>query len=120
MDNSLIDLASQRAKISSKLREGCIDYLKTILASNNNIISWEVSELPEYVSVSYDGGNHPEYASNVYSTVNSVKWDTKIGEVVLDTEDSYNYPLDSVTTTELYDLCDFIDTYKEKIGWKYR
>ena len=118
MDKNLIDLASQQAKISSKLREGCIDYLKAILASNNNIISWELSELPEYVSVSYDGGNHPEYASNVYSTVNSVKWDTKTEEIVLDTEDSYNYPLDSVTTTELYGLCEFIDTYKEEIGIK--
>jgi len=113
-----MDLAEQYAKISSKLRKGSIDYLKVILTNNNNKIDWKELNLPEYVSVSYDGGNHPEYASNVYSTVTAIKWDTRTEEVVLDTEDSSNYPIDSVTTDELYNLCDFLDMYKEEIGWK--
>lgn len=118
MDRKLNSLAARWCKLSSELRNRCIDYLKTALVNNNNRIDWKELNLPEYISVSYDGGNHPEYATNVYSNVYSIKWNTEAEEIVLDTEDSSDYPIYSVTTEELYNLCDFIDSYKKEIGWK--
>ena len=118
MNDELKNIASEWSRLSAKLRNSCMEYIKTILANNDNAINWKSIELPEYVSVSYDGGNHPEYASNLYSTVYGIEWAGNVEEIVLDTEDSSDYPLSSVTTEELYNLCDFINVYKEEIGIK--
>ena len=70
--------------------------------------------LPEYISVSYDGGNHPEYNSNVFSSVERVYLDSD-GGVLLDTEDASKYSISNITTEELYELCDFIIKYKKEL-----
>ena len=100
--------AEEWLKLQGKVRKECISFLKRILKRNDKHLEWNDSELSASVCVTYDGGNHPEYASNAFSTVYGVDMDEK-GNITLNTEDCDEYDIDSVSTGELYDLCDFID-----------
>lgn len=97
-----------------KLRNNIITALKKLLKYNKAGIVIN-DNIPEFVSVSYDGGNHPEYASNLYSVVHKIYMEPN-GDIVLDTEDTYGYSIDNITTEELYNLYDFIFKYKDQLG----
>jgi hypothetical protein len=58
------------------------------------------------VCVSYNGGNHPEYASNVFSQVLLIKKDEK-GNVVLDTEDA-EILIEDVPAIEASGVCEVV------------
>jgi len=60
------------------------------------------------VSVVYDGGNHPEYASSVCSQVFSVYADEK-GRISLHTEDCADYDQDRIETVDLTTLVDGVN-----------
>ena len=66
-------------------------------------------ELPESLYVSYDGGNHPEYASNCYSVVSNIYVNN--GEIYLEIEETSNYPLTSVPVNEVVNIAEFINAY---------
>lgn len=104
--------ATKYFKVGETLRALCIRYLQNILSKNNSIVIKD-ADLPEYISVSYDGGNHPEYASNVFSVVNRVYLESE--SIMLDTEDSTGYSIDNITTEDLYNLCNFIDTFDKEL-----
>lgn len=63
----------------------------------------------------YDGGNHPEYASNMYSTVEGFTLDNDT--IVFILEDSDYYEESRVMTDDLICLCDAIADY-ENAGYK--
>ena len=95
-------------KVCNQLREDCIEYLTRKLQENGNHIDWEDKDLDCSVCLSYDGGNHPEYASNCYSTLTAIDLNER-GEVTFDIEDCSEYDIDNVPTSELYDVCDFLE-----------
>lgn len=118
MDNELNEKINALCKLSIEVKDNCIKYLTDVLHKNGNKINWRGNEdIQESVTVSYDGGNHPEYASNVYSTVYGVEIDEK-GFITLDTEDCGEYEISYVSTMELVDICIFIDTYSEELYLK--
>lgn len=89
------------------LRNQCVRYLNGKVKEGETI---DITEMEDYGSlcVTYDGGNHPEYAANPYSTVEGVF--KKDGKVYLETEDCDELELDRVETMDLYGVCDFIET----------
>lgn len=102
--------ADKWAKVQKELRKDCMDFLTRILNRNNKLIDWSEMEIEQSVCVTYDGGNHPEYASNAFSMVQSVSMDDK-GNITIDCEDDSDYAIENIDTGELYTLCDFIDEY---------
>lgn len=100
-------VADEYFNIQGKLRKACYRYLKSILKKNGGRIDFDNDE-DGSITVPYDGGNHPEYASNMSSVVSSVYFKGH-GEILLDIEDESEYSLDWVETNYVYDLCDFID-----------
>ena len=84
--NKWAELNNELAKAS---REAIIEVLEK---TPRNTIDIDI-DCP--CCVSYDGGNHPEYASNCFSDVNSVY--IKDGKVYLDIEDASDYELENVT-----------------------
>lgn len=98
--------AKKLLKILPQLRKECVEFLTNKLRENNNKLSWDCCKIGKYVSVCYDGGRHPEYASNVFSSVDGVFIEDN--KIYLDTEDDSKYPIDNVTTTELLDVCTYI------------
>ena len=114
----LRDIINKYNNVSLNLRIEGTKYIEDILKANGNKIKWDSNELGEFVAVSYDGGNHPEYASNVYSTVYSINFNEDTEEVYLEIEDTQEYSIDSITTEELCDLCSFISCHIEDFGLK--
>ena len=58
------------------------------------------------VTISYDGGNHPEYASNVYSQVHRIY--IKDNKLLFDIDDECGYSEDRITTYELFNIASYI------------
>jgi hypothetical protein len=63
-----------------------------------------------YPTVTYDGGDHPECASNCYSTVESIK--LKNGDIFFDIEETSDYHEVRVLTIELIRICYYIIIYE--------
>ena len=99
------------SKLSDSLRAECVAYLKRELKKHSNCINWEEYDCPPCVS--YDGGNHPEYASNCFSSVYGVSLN-KHGQIILHTEDCDEYPVENISVDELYGVCDFVEGWVSK------
>lgn len=100
--------ANKYCEVLGELRKDCVEYLKRKLQENGNHIDWEDKDLDCSVCLSYDGGNHPEYASNCYSTLTAIDLNDGV-EITFDIEDDGCYYIDNVPTSELYDVCDFLE-----------
>ena len=96
------------------VKKECIGYLAGVVKhwGKENFplssISREFDVAEADVSVVYDGGNHPEYASNACSLVYSIGIDEK-GIVVLHTEDCPCYDQDRIETVDLTSLVEGVD-----------
>lgn len=94
--------------------KNCNDYLKKILNENGGKISFHTYDDDGFQTdnnsfcVPYDGGRHPEYASNVFSDVETVFWNNKNGAIYLETEDCEEYGLENIDIYTLYDMCEYI------------
>ena len=84
---------------NNKLQSACLAYIKEVLFIVGNKLDID-EEYP--VSVPYDGGNHPEYASNCFSDVLSVY--CKDDCIYLETEDCKNYGIENINAENLYYL----------------
>lgn len=91
-----------------KLRSLSEEALKDAVASNGGAI--DLSECDDSVCISYDGGRHPEYNSNCYSDVYSVKLGDN-GELAFEIAESDCYEAERVPTLELYGVCGFVHDY---------
>lgn len=100
----------QISPLLTQIHQECIDYLTELLSKEEykNGISCETED-GSSTCVTYDGGNHPEYASNAFSTVKGVFM--KDGRIYLSTEDCDEYPIDRIETLEIVGVCDFIEDY---------
>lgn len=103
--------AQKLSTILPQLKKECIDFLTKKLRENGNKLSWDSCEIGEFVSVCYDGGNHPEYASNVFSLVEGVFIEDD--DIYLNIEEDGKYPINNINTTELLDICNYIVKYVE-------
>ena len=65
-------------------------------------------------TIVYDGGNHPEYVTNVFSTVDGFYVKNEI--VIFDIEDDPQYDESRVNTVDIIELCEMIIEY-EKQGY---
>ena len=100
-----------------EMRKQCLNILKEVcnrtdskeinLNSLNNYCRDYGMGLPV---IAYDGGNHPEYASNLYSIVYGFRLENN--KIVFDLEDDPSYEEDRVTIMELIELCGFIIEYE--------
>ena len=89
------------------IRNKCEKYIQMALDEHNGCIDFNDYDPDEFVSVPYDGGNHPEYASNCFSVVNGV-FIHKDGDICLNTEDCSEYALSSVDWDDVYNIATYI------------
>ena len=109
--NSFRDTGEQIEAMMSKLRKESIKFIKdTIIKESGKKGSINIYDEDENdpVYVSYDGGSHPEYASNLYSMVYDVHINSN-GKLVLCIEDSDDYEITRCTTMEIYEVACMID-----------
>jgi hypothetical protein len=116
------NLCTELSNAKRAVRNQCIDMLKEIcnrteskeisLDKMNNFLLDGGLANPVFC---YDGGNHPEYASNMYSAVEG--FELKGDKLVFTIEDSDSYDITRVLTDCLIELCDAIVEY-EKEGYE--
>ena len=98
--------------LMSNVIKDCMEYLKGVLKEYNGRIVMHVydedgvQEDDTSFCVSYDGGHHPEYGSNVFSEVEAV-WE-KDGHIYLDVEEESQYEINRITLAETYELCEHL------------
>lgn len=94
-----------------ELKEKCLSYLREKLEkADGQYISFEDDEGEpiggDMVCVTYDGGRHPEYASNAFSMVKGVYLKYHEGRketlIMLDTEDDDEYYIGNIEVGEIY------------------
>jgi hypothetical protein len=83
------------------------DTIKKVSGDKGSINLYDEDE-NDSVYVSYDGGRHPEYASNLWSMVYDVHIDSK-GKLALCIEDSDDYEITRCTTMEIYEVACMVD-----------
>lgn len=106
------ELLNEITPIRREINKRCLAYLKRTLkkAENNRLDFYDEDGEAygnQFVSVSYDGGRHPEYASNAFSSVNGIYLNDK-GKIVLDTEDDDEYGIENITWDELVDVASYV------------
>ena len=100
----VIKLKESIAETERKIKEGCLEYLKKVLKENGGRISCEVKD--EFITVPYDGGRHPEYASNEFSNVDEVYIEDD--KIFLSIEETDEYEIDRINDDDLYNMAMFI------------
>lgn len=94
---AFVETNRQYIDINDKLRRESLAYLKELCEENGTI---NMETLDICVSVTYDGGNHPEYASNAFSDVIDVHLD-EYGNVELCIDECDEYDTDRIDGGEL-------------------
>lgn len=82
--------------LRDRIRKECVEYLTDVVKAYGEFPLADINRdgCDEcYVSIVYDGGRHPEYASNAYSDVSKVFLNEK-GIVCVDIEDCEKYEID--------------------------
>ena len=91
--------------IQQDIRKKCETYIKMVLKENNG--SLDCTESENVISVTYDGGNHPEYASTAFSLVEGISLDEN-DNIILQIEDCSKYPIQNINWDEVFDVAAFI------------
>jgi hypothetical protein len=91
--------------VQQDIRKKCETYIKMVLKENNG--SLDCTESENMISVTYDGGNHPEYASSAFSMVEGISLDEN-DNIILQIEDCSEYPIENINWNEVFDVAAFI------------
>jgi hypothetical protein len=107
-DSLMIAIGELEAKALSE----CMNFLKGLLSLNGGKIEFHEYDVDGIQTddncfyVKYNGGAHPEYASNCFSDVKSV---VIYGEkIYLNIEDCEEYPIEELDDREVIDMCLYI------------
>lgn len=115
--NEIKRLNRERNELDKKLRLDVTEYLKGLPFDAYG--TFEFDEDYESVCVTYDGGNHPEYASNAFAYVMGVAKD-KDGDIGLILDEDDFYSLDRITdigeVSYLVEVIDDVLKDKEQEG----
>lgn len=91
-------------EIKRKIREVSMETIKAVLSkADGNYV--EIDE-DNMMSVPYDGGNHPEYASNCYSLLKYVY--LKDGRIFLEIEDCDEYEIDRINDDDVFAIAEVL------------
>lgn len=97
-DQVIIDIKAAYDAMS-KARTSCTEYITEKVKKNGGEIVFDTDYDDENITIMYDGGNHPEYASNCFSYLTRAYIDDD--ELTFEIEESDAYEADRVTTDDL-------------------
>lgn len=91
-----------------------LENIKKLLIENNCPIELPF-ELEEYcnTAIAYNGGNHPEYASNCFARVEKIEYDHNYKQIIVHFEDGTYQDLRENSTVDVLSVLEMILTYKE-------
>lgn len=96
--NAISEAYSQLNAVTKTLNEQCKKFLADIVKKQGGLI--DMDDFSDAVSIVYDGGNHPEYASG-YSTVHNIHLNDD-NRLYVEIDEDDNYSIDDLSASELY------------------
>lgn len=101
-------------RVQKDMRDHALVFIYDFLCEHTvNGSSLDLTQLDERVCVAYDGGNHPESASNYASVVEEIFISKE--QVYLNTEDTTFYELNMCSTDEILLIAELLADYTEEI-----
>lgn len=111
--------------LTNELFDQSVAYLKELAESVGGRITirevvdvFEEAEDLACMSVTYDGGNHPEYASNAFSTVYAIFVEN--GKLYLEIEDCEMYYTSECYLNEIIYMADLVMDFENEIIETYK
>ena len=87
--------------VCAEMRLNAVNFLDNFLRENGGEITNEDERgLLDCIGVSYDGGNHPEYASCIFSTILAIRRGED-GTIFFDLEEESDIMSDRIVTDDL-------------------
>lgn len=118
-EKAMLESIDEWAAKTAEVREDCIVYIQTYIRdygereNEDEIVLNLYDEDEGYtLTCSYDGGNHPEYASTLEATIWAIT--LKGDEVFLSTEEEEDYSIDRVPTDEVITIAENLLERKAK------
>lgn len=112
------EMYRQYSDLSNIIRKNITSYLKELLLATpeHKIPVFYSEECDCLPTITYDGGNHPEYASNAYSEVTGISLredgSNDNGKILVDCEDEPGVELNRIySLDELYEILKFAEWY---------
>ena len=110
-----LNLLENYYEARAKAIKHCTEFIKLFIEDHNNSISFYNIDKQEYVgdeqvTVTYDGGNHSEYASNAFSTIENAF--VKDGKIYLGIEDCEEYEIDRCQVEEILYIAQYLNDNK--------
>ena len=103
------NLNAERAKIDNALRLKVTEFFKGLPFKDGE---FRIGDEYQQTCVTYDGGNHPEYASNAFSTVYAIRKNEHYGNIGLEIDETDFYDIDRVVdVAELSYLAENVGEY---------
>lgn len=124
-ENNILNGINILAEMNRMLRLQCksfiCDFVKEYGKDNEdgsftlNLYDDEVGEYlgKQNICCTYDGGNHPEYDANPYSTINAIKYED--GNIFLNTEDVDGYDICNIPTDEVISIAEYLIEVKDEL-----
>ena len=94
-----MELMGKASEILAQVKNESENYLKTTLNEVKEVVFDVEEDFDIIPCVTYDGGNHPEYAAYPYAEVKRVFLNDK-GDVRLDVDDEYGYHIERLASAE--------------------
>jgi hypothetical protein len=104
-DQVIIDINAAYDALS-KARTSCMEYITEKVKENGGEIVFDTDYDAENINIMYDGGNHPEYASNCFSFLTRAYINDD--SLTFEIEDSNDYDVDRVNTDDLMAIAEAI------------
>ena len=98
-----IKTGNELSNLATQLKQECVDYL-TQVTKEKGLIEFDLEQYNECVCISYDGGRHPEYDSDLYATVYGVSFNDDENRLSIDMEYNDDYTVDRLSADEIYTL----------------
>lgn len=120
----VIKIYSQIQPMIEEIKKRSLDYIRAELEkADDNYISFVDDDGEpiggDMVCVTYDGGSHPEYASDAFNMVKGVYLKYHEGRkqmlIMLDTEDDDEYYIGNINWNEIYSVALFLYSITAKI-----
>lgn len=124
-ENNIINGINKLAEMNHNLRLQCERFISDFIKEYGKVngdgsfsLNLYDEEIGEYlgnqnICCTYDGGHHPEYAANPYSTINAIKyWNNSL---FLDTEDVDEYDIENITTDEVISITEYLIDVKDEL-----
>lgn len=109
-----LSMIDEYYEMMNDTRKECEGFIYDFLKEHGNCVETYNADTHDYVgeecvSVTYDGGNHPEYNSNAFSNLESLFIDENDDKIYLSIEDCTKYDIDRCSNDEIIYIAQYLN-----------